>query len=38
MNNIKNDLFEFTVGDDGIGILVINQVNNPAMKALEIPC
>ena len=29
MNNIKNDLFEFTVGDDGIGVFVINQVNNP---------
>ena len=30
MENIKNDLFEFTVGDDGIGILTLNQVNNPA--------
>ncbi len=29
MQNIKNDLFEFIVGDDGIGILTINQVNNP---------
>ena len=29
MENIKNDLFEFEVGADGIGILSINQVNNP---------
>ena len=29
MENIKNDLFEFDVGADGIGILSINQVNNP---------
>lgn len=29
MQNIKNDLFEFVVGDDGIAILTINQVNNP---------
>ena len=29
MENIKNDLFEFEVGTDGIGILSINQVNNP---------
>ncbi len=29
MQNIKNDLFEFVVGEDGIGIFTINQVNNP---------
>jgi len=29
MEHIKNDLFEFEVGTDGIGILSINQVNNP---------
>ena len=29
MENIKNHLFEFVVGDDGIGIFTINQVNNP---------
>jgi len=29
MENIKNDLFEFAVGDDGIGIVTLNQVNNP---------
>ena len=29
MENIKNDLFEFTIGEDGIGIMTINQVNNP---------
>lgn len=29
MENIKNDLFEFEVGADGIGILSINQINNP---------
>ncbi len=29
MQNIKNDLFEFSVDGDGIGLLVINQVNNP---------
>lgn len=29
MQNIKNDLFEFVVGEDGIGILTINQINNP---------
>ncbi len=29
MENIKNDLFEFVVGKDGIAILTINQVNNP---------
>ncbi len=29
MQNIKNDLFHFTVGNDGIGIFTINQVNNP---------
>ena len=29
MEHIKNDLFEFEVGTEGIGILSINQVNNP---------
>lgn len=29
MQNIKNDLFEFVVGEDGIAIFTINQVNNP---------
>ena len=29
MENIKNDLFEFEVGADGIGVLSINQINNP---------
>ncbi len=29
MENIKYNLFEFEVGTDGIGILSINQVNNP---------
>ncbi len=29
MENIKNDLFEFEVGTDGIGVLSINQINNP---------
>ena len=29
MENIKNNLFEFEVGADGIGILSINQINNP---------
>ena len=29
MQDIKNELFEFTVGDDGIAMFVINQVNNP---------
>lgn len=29
MQNIKTDLFEFSVGNDGIGIFTINQVNNP---------
>ena len=29
MEHIKNDLFEFEVGTDGIGILSIKQVNNP---------
>ena len=29
MENIKNDLFEFEVGEDGIGVLSINQINNP---------
>jgi 3-hydroxyacyl-CoA dehydrogenase/enoyl-CoA hydratase/3-hydroxybutyryl-CoA epimerase len=29
MNNIKNNLFEFSVGEDGIGLFVINQVDNP---------
>jgi len=29
MQNIKNDLFHFALGDDGIGIFTINQVNNP---------
>ncbi len=29
MQNIKNDLFHFELGADGIGILTIDQVNNP---------
>ena len=29
MDNIKNDLFQFEKGADGIGILTIDQVNNP---------
>ncbi|MEM6767699.1 MAG: 3-hydroxyacyl-CoA dehydrogenase NAD-binding domain-containing protein [Bacteroidota bacterium] len=29
MQDIKNELFEFTIGDDGIAMFVINQVNNP---------
>ncbi len=29
MQNIKNDLYEFEVGKDGIAIMTINQVNNP---------
>ncbi|MEL7222775.1 MAG: hypothetical protein AAGJ93_15745, partial [Bacteroidota bacterium] len=29
MENIKNNLFEFAVDSDGIGILTINQVDNP---------
>lgn len=29
MSNIKNDLFRFEVGEDGIAILTIDQVNNP---------
>ena len=29
MQNIKNDLFEFAVDGDGIGLLTINQVKNP---------
>jgi len=29
MNNVKNDLFEFNIGEDGIGILTMDQVNNP---------
>ena len=28
-SHIKNDLFEYKVGDDGIAILTIDQVNNP---------
>jgi len=30
MQDIKNDLFRFEVGTDGIAILTIDQVNNPA--------
>ena len=29
MQNIKNDLFQFEVGKDGIAIMTIDQVNNP---------
>ena len=29
MQNIKNDLFEFSTDNDGIATFVINQVNNP---------
>ena len=29
MKNIKNDFYEFAVGADGIGVMTINQVNNP---------
>jgi 3-hydroxyacyl-CoA dehydrogenase/enoyl-CoA hydratase/3-hydroxybutyryl-CoA epimerase len=29
MDNIKNDLFEFNIDPDGIGVLTINQVHNP---------
>ena len=29
MENIKNNLFEFVVGDDGIAVFTINQVDNP---------
>ncbi|MFK7936585.1 MAG: 3-hydroxyacyl-CoA dehydrogenase NAD-binding domain-containing protein [Saprospiraceae bacterium] len=29
MQNIKNDLFKFEVGADGIAIMTIDQVNNP---------
>jgi 3-hydroxyacyl-CoA dehydrogenase / enoyl-CoA hydratase / 3-hydroxybutyryl-CoA epimerase len=29
MQNIKNDLFEFVVDGDGVGLFTINQVNNP---------
>ena len=28
-SNIKNHLFEYKVGDDGIAVFTINQVNNP---------
>jgi len=30
MENIQNSLFEFTIDADGIGLLSINQVDNPA--------
>ena len=26
---VKNELLEYTLGDDGIGVITINQVNNP---------
>ena len=29
MNDLKNGLFEFNIDSDGIGVLTINQVNNP---------
>ena len=29
MQNIKNNLFEFKVDSDGIGLLTINQIDNP---------
>lgn len=29
MHNIKNDLFRFEIGDDGIALFTIDQVNNP---------
>ncbi len=29
MQNITNNLFDFTIGEDGIAVFSINQVNNP---------